>query len=50
MRLIVARCSIDCSDRLTAHLPEAVGLLMVKANGTFMVWSDHGGPKVKPLD
>jgi RecB family endonuclease NucS len=50
MRLIVARCSIDYSGRLTTHLPEATRLLMVKADGTFMVWSDGGGSKVKPLN
>jgi hypothetical protein len=48
MRLIVARCSIDYSGRLTTHLPEALRLLMIKADGTFMVWSDGGGQKVKP--
>jgi endonuclease len=50
MRLIVARCSIDYTGRLTTHLPEAVRLLMIKSDGTFMVWSDHGGQKVKPLN
>jgi RecB family endonuclease NucS len=50
MRLIVARCSVDYSGRLTTHLAEAVRLLMVKADGTFMVWSDHGGSSVKPLN
>ncbi len=48
MRLIVARCSIDYTGRLTTHLPEALRLLMVKSDGTFMVWSDGGGQKVKP--
>ena len=48
MRLIVARCSIDYTGRLTTHAPEAVRLLMIKSDGTFMVWSDHGGQKVKP--
>jgi endonuclease len=48
MRLIVARCSIDYTGRLTTHLPAATRLLMIKADGTFMVWSDGGGSKVKP--
>ncbi len=48
MRLIVARCSIEYTGRLTTRLPEAVRLLMIKADGTFMVWSDGGGQKVKP--
>ena len=43
MRLIVARCSVPYSGRLTTHLAEATRLLMIKADGTFMVWSDHGG-------
>ena len=50
MRLIVARCSVDYSGRLRTHLGEAVRLLMFKADGTFMVWSDHGGSSVKPLN
>jgi RecB family endonuclease NucS len=50
MRLIVARCSIDYSGRLTTHLAEATRLLMVKADGTFTVWSDHGSQSVKPLN
>jgi RecB family endonuclease NucS len=50
MRLMVARCSIDYSGRLTTHLGEATRLLMTKADGTFMVWSDHGSQSVKPLN
>jgi endonuclease len=50
MRLIVARCSVSYDGRGTTHLPEAVRLLMLKADGTVMIWSDGGGPKVKPLN
>jgi endonuclease len=50
MRLMIARCSIDYSGRLTTHLAEATRLLMFKADGTFMVWSDHGSQSVKPLN
>ena len=50
MRLVVARCSVNYSGRLRTHLGEAVRLLMFKADGTFMVWSDHGGSSVKPLN
>jgi RecB family endonuclease NucS len=50
MRLVVARCSIDYTGRLTTHLPEATRLLMLKADGTFMVWADGGGSSVKPLN
>lgn len=48
MRLIVARCTIDYTGRLISHAPAAVRLLMIKSDGTFMIWSDHGGQKVKP--
>lgn len=50
MRLIVARCSVQYSGRLTASLPEAVRLLMIKSDGTFMIWADGGRPYVKPLN
>jgi endonuclease len=50
MRLLVARCSVTYTGRLSTTLPEAVRLLMVKADGTFMVWADGGGPSVKPLN
>ena len=50
MRLMIARCSIAYSGRLSTQLAEATRLLMFKANGTFMVFSDHGGPSVKPLN
>lgn len=50
MRLIVARCEVSYVGRLTTTLPEAVRLLMIKADGTFMVWADGGGPNVKPLN
>ncbi|MEA2199679.1 MAG: endonuclease [Solirubrobacteraceae bacterium] len=50
MRLIVARCEVSYAGRLTTVLPEAVRLLMLKTDGTFMVWADGGGPNVKPLN
>src|SRR5687768_11600554 len=50
MRLIVARCEVTYTGRLSTRLSEAVRLLMVKEDGTFMVWSDGGGSKVKPLN
>jgi RecB family endonuclease NucS len=50
MRLMIARCSIDYSGRLETHLAQATRLLMFKADGTFMVWSDHGSQSVKPLN
>jgi RecB family endonuclease NucS len=45
VRLIVARCEVRYSGRLTAVLPEALRLLMIKADGAVMVHSDAGGYK-----
>ncbi|MDX6649785.1 MAG: endonuclease [Solirubrobacteraceae bacterium] len=45
MRLIVARCEVRYSGRLTAVLPEALRLLMVKSDGSVMVHADTGGFK-----
>lgn len=47
MRLVIARCSVDYAGRLTAHLPLAVRLLVVKTDGSVLVHSDAGG--YKPL-
>ena len=43
LRLIVARCSVDYSGRLSAHLPEALQLIILKADGTVLVHEDAGG-------
>ena len=40
MRLIVARCEVSYTGRLTAHLPEALRLLIVKADGSVLVHAD----------
>jgi endonuclease len=48
MRLIVARCEVVYSGRLSAVLPEAVRLLMLKADGSVLVHDDAGG--FKPLN
>ena len=45
MRLIVARCEVVYSGRLNAVLPEAVRLLMLKSDGSFLVHADTGGFK-----
>jgi len=50
VRLIVARCEVSYAGRLSTVLPEAVRLLMLKSDGTFMVWADGGGSNVKPLN
>ncbi len=48
MRLIVARCEVSYSGRLSAFLPESTRLLMVKADGSVLVHADAGG--YKPLN
>ena len=48
MRLVIARCRVDYEGRLAAHLPEAVRLLMVKADGCVAVHADGGA--YKPLN
>ncbi|MEM9033298.1 MAG: endonuclease NucS [Actinomycetota bacterium] len=48
MRLVVARCTVDYSGRLDAHLPEATRLIMVKADGCVAVHADGGA--YKPLN
>src|SRR4051795_5077891 len=50
MRLIVARLSCKYTGRLSTDLPEALRLLMIKADGTVMIWADAGGSSVKPLN
>ncbi|WP_369053780.1 endonuclease NucS [Kineococcus terrestris] len=48
MRLVIARCSVDYAGRLSAHLPLATRLLLVKADGSVLVHSDGGS--YKPLN
>jgi hypothetical protein len=48
MRLIVARCEVTYTGRLTAYLPESTRLLIVKADGSVLVHADAGG--YKPLN
>lgn len=48
MRLVIARCSVNYSGRLSAHLPLATRLLLVKADGSVLVHSDGGS--YKPLN
>ncbi len=45
MRLIVARCEVRYTGRLTAVLPEALRLLIVKSDGSVTVHADSGGFK-----
>jgi hypothetical protein len=48
MRLIVARCEVSYTGRLSAFLPESTRLVMVKADGSVLVHADAGG--YKPLN
>jgi RecB family endonuclease NucS len=48
VRLVIARCSVDYAGRLSAHLPLATRLLMVKADGSVLVHSD--ALSYKPLN
>ena len=48
VRMVIARCSVDYVGRLTAHLPLATRLLLVKADGSVLVHSDGGS--YKPLN
>lgn len=48
MRLIIARCQVDYAGRLSAHLPMATRLIMVKADGSVSVHADDRA--YKPLN
>lgn len=48
MRLVLANCSVDYAGKLSAHLPEATRLIMVKADGSVLVHADGGS--YKPLN
>jgi endonuclease len=48
VRLVIARCTVDYAGRLSAHLPLATRLIVVKADGSVLVHSDGGS--YKPLN
>jgi RecB family endonuclease NucS len=48
VRLVIARCQVDYVGRLTAHLPMAARLLLVKADGSVSVHADDRA--YKPLN
>jgi RecB family endonuclease NucS len=48
MRLVIARCSVDYAGRLTAHLPAAPRLVLVKADGSVSIHADDRA--YKPLN
>ncbi|MGI9597787.1 MAG: endonuclease NucS [Acidimicrobiales bacterium] len=45
MRLLIADCTVDYDGRLTAHLPRATRLIMVKADGCVAIHADGGAYK-----
>jgi endonuclease len=48
MRLVIARCEVDYAGRLSAHLPTATRLILVKADGSVSIHSDDRA--YKPLN
>lgn len=48
MRLVIATCSVDYAGRLSAHLPLATRVVMVKNDGSVLIHSDGGS--YKPLN
>lgn len=48
MRIVVADCSVDYAGRLSAHLPRATRVLMLKGDGSILIHSDGGS--YKPLN
>ncbi len=48
MRLLIARCSVDYVGRLSAHLPSALRLILVKSDGSVSVHADDRA--YKPLN
>lgn len=48
MRLVIARCGVDYVGRLTAHLPMAARLVLIKADGSVSIHADDRA--FKPLN
>ena len=48
MRLLIARCTVDYTGRLSAHLPSATRLILTKADGSVAVHADDRA--YKPLN
>jgi endonuclease len=48
VRLVIARCSVDYEGRLTAHLPMATRLILLKADGSVSIHADDRA--YKPLN
>jgi RecB family endonuclease NucS len=48
MRIVIARCTVDYAGKLSAHLPMAKRLLLVKADGSVSIHADDRA--YKPLN
>jgi endonuclease len=48
VRLVIARCQVDYAGRLTAHLPMATRLILIKADGSVSIHADDRA--YKPLN
>ncbi|HXA61470.1 MAG TPA: endonuclease NucS [Streptosporangiaceae bacterium] len=48
MRLVIAKCSVDYAGRLTAHLPMAPRLILIKSDGSVSIHADDRA--FKPLN
>ena len=48
VRLLIARCQVDYAGRLTAHLPMATRLILIKADGSVSIHADDRA--YKPLN
>ncbi|MCH9719607.1 MAG: endonuclease NucS [Actinomycetia bacterium] len=48
MRMLIARCSVDYAGKLSAHLPQATRLLLLKGDGSVLIHSESGS--YKPLN
>jgi RecB family endonuclease NucS len=48
VRLVIARCSVNYAGRLSAHLPLALRLLIIKADSSVLIHADGGS--YKPLN
>jgi RecB family endonuclease NucS len=48
MRIVVADCTVNYAGRLAAHLPRATRLIIIKADGSFLIHAEAGA--YKPLN
>jgi len=48
VRLVIARCQVDYTGRLTAHLPMAIRLILIKSDGSVSIHADDRA--YKPLN